>query len=139
MVVPAHVTHTLPHGNKTRLLCTIDRRFTFQCGLNPVGDGNYYIILNSRNLKKMGLLVGQTIHFGICPDPDPLGAPIPEALAELLAQDEATNHAFQQLTPGRKRTIIHSVGRYRNIDKLISTALALIHQPTKAQSRKKGA
>jgi hypothetical protein len=63
---------------------------------------------------------------------------MPEALVELLQQDEVTNKLFQQLTMGRKRYIIHAVSRYRNVDKLISTALSLILQPATARGKKKG-
>jgi len=138
VIVPAYGVGTLPEGKKTRLLCTVDGKFTFQCGLNHLGDGNFYIILSTRNLKSMELVPGQTIHFGLQPDPDPLGVAMPEALAELLQQDEVAHKLFEQLTMGRKRYIIHAVSRYRNVDKLISTALSLIHQPATARGKKKG-
>ena len=37
----------------TRLVCMIDSKVSFSCGLNHIGDGNYFIIVASKHLKKL--------------------------------------------------------------------------------------
>ncbi len=52
---------------------------------------------------------------------NPLGVEIPEVLEAFLAQDEDGKSIFDQLTDGRKRTLIFSILRIKNFDKQVQT------------------
>jgi len=45
LTVSAEVVNQFKNKRQTRFLCTLDEKLTFQCGLNHLGDGNFFIIL----------------------------------------------------------------------------------------------
>lgn len=123
LVVPATAVQTFPKPREVRFVCTIDKQFTIQCGLNHLGDGNYFVIVSSKQMKVMGKQVGETVRFTLQQDPDPLGVPMPEVLEALLEQDEALKAQFGALTMGKKRMVIHAMNRVKDLDKQINTAI----------------
>ena len=100
----------------TRLVCTIEDQLTFRCGLNHYGDGNYYIIVAQKNLKKLEKDKGDTVDFLLEVDPDQLGVDVPEILTVLLDQDPDLKATYDKLKDSRKRTLIHSFNRIKDID-----------------------
>lgn len=115
-----------PEGKKTRLLCTLNGQLTFQCGLNHLGDGDFFIIIGSRYMKSLKLKAGDKVDYLLQPDPDPLGVPMPEVLEALLEQDAELKERFDGLTMGKKRFVIHSIARIKNIDLQVQRAIESI-------------
>ncbi|MEM9987726.1 MAG: DUF1905 domain-containing protein, partial [Bacteroidota bacterium] len=81
----ASLVETFPQQRKTRLLCTLDQDLTYPCGLNHLGDGNFFLIISGKNLKKVGKSLGDTLWVELDEDPNPLGVEVPEVLEVLLA------------------------------------------------------
>ena len=125
----AEVVNQFPHQRAIRLVCTLDGKLSISCGLNHLGDGNFFIIIASRHLKILDKTEGDMVSFALAEDPNPLGVAVPEVLEALLAQDEAANERYGQLTDGRKRTLIHTLNKVKDIDKQVHTALAFLNQP----------
>ena len=107
----------------TRLVCTINDALSYSCGLNHLGDGNFFIILSNKNLKKLGLELGDEFSFYIEEDPNPLGVAIPEVLEVLLAQDPAAKKIFEAITDGKKRSLIYTIARVKDIDKQVRSIM----------------
>ncbi len=124
--VDASTVKQMSNGKATRLICTIDEIVTFQCGLNHMGDGNFYIILSTKNFKKLKKNVGDPITYELKEDPNPLGVEEPEVLLVLLDQDEQAKGIYENMTDGRKRTLIHSILRVKNIDKKVEMILEFL-------------
>ena len=112
-----------------RLKCSIDNKVTFSCGLNHLGDGNYFIIVAARNFKLLEKQPGDLVAFQIFEDPNPLGVAIPEVLEVLLEQDEEAKNLYNQLTDGKKRSLIHSINRVKDIDKQVQKILIFLNEP----------
>ena len=108
---------------------------TFQCGLNHLGDGNFFIILGSKNLKAANKKLGDTLYFTLHEDPNPLGVEMPEVLEALLEQGDDLIAIFKKLSLGKKRHVIHSINKIKDIEKQISTAIRVIHEQTKPRRR----
>lgn len=136
--VPAAWVHQFENKRNTRLLCTLEGQLTFACGLNHLGDGDYYIILSRKNLQTIGKLPGDTVAFVLQEDPNPLGVAMPEVLEVLLAQDESLHHAFSQLSLGKKRSVIHTLNKIKDLDKKIQKALQLIPEEARPKKKKAG-
>ncbi|MGC6478796.1 MAG: DUF1905 domain-containing protein [Flavobacteriaceae bacterium] len=81
--VPAAYVQKLFRQRKTRLLCTLDQDLTYRCGLNHLGNGDFYIILSQKNLKDLGKQLGSHVRVFLEEDPNPLGVEIPEVLVVL--------------------------------------------------------
>ena len=127
----AEVVNEFPQQRATRLVCTLDGRLSFGCGLNHLGDGNFFIIIASRHLKTLAKTDGDRVTVALAEDPNPLGVAVPDVLDALLTQDEAANQRYQQLTDGKKRSLIHRINKLKDIDKQVHTALALLNGPTR--------
>lgn len=101
---------------KTRLVCEIDNLVKYSCGLNHLGDGNYFLIVATKYLKKLKKELGDRVYFKIYEDPNPLGVEIPEVLQALIEQDEEVKNAFEKYTDGKKRSLIYTIHKIKNID-----------------------
>ncbi|MGD1893613.1 MAG: YdeI/OmpD-associated family protein [Cyclobacteriaceae bacterium] len=135
LTIPAEFVNRLEQKRYTRFICTIEENVTFQCGLNHLGDGNFFIILGSKNLKAANKKLGNTLHFTLQKDPNPLGVAMPEVLEALLEQDDTLKAIFEKLSMGKKRHVIHSINKIKDIDKQINAAIRVIHEQTKPRKR----
>lgn len=132
----ATVVDQFPNKRKTRFLCTLDGQLTYQCGLNHLGDGNFFIIVSGKNLKSIGKSLGDKVSFELQEDPNPLGVEMPEVLEVLLSQDEQLNSKFENLSMGNKRHVIHSIIKIKDIDLQIAKAAETIELQSIPRSRR---
>lgn len=115
LFVDKKVVASLPKQKKTRLRCTLND-YTFPCGLNPLGEGNFFIILGKEKMTKSETQIGDEVQFSIVEDPNPLGVEMPEVLQVFLSQDPMAKKAFNVLTDGKKRSLIFSLYKTKNLD-----------------------
>jgi hypothetical protein len=134
--IDAVIINQYKNKRHTRFLCTLDNRLTFQCGLNHLGDGNFYIILSGKNLNTIGKTLGESILFELNEDPNPLGVDMPEVLEVVLEQYEGLKSIFESLTLGKKRNVIHSINRIKDIDKKIQKTISIINDSSKPRLKK---
>ncbi|MEM6963602.1 MAG: DUF1905 domain-containing protein [Bacteroidota bacterium] len=120
---------------KTRLVCTVDEKVSYSCGLNHLGDGNFFIIFSNARLKKLGKQLGDKVKIEIKEDPNPLGVEVPEVLAVLLAQDEIAKGIYDRMTDGKKRSLIFSIQKIKDIDRQVQMSLDFLEK--EAQKIKK--
>lgn len=113
---------------KTRLVCRVENQVEFSCGLNHLGDGNFFIILAGRHLKALGRALGDELQFEIYEDPNPLGVAMPEVLEVLLAQDEEARQTFEAMTDGKKRSLIYAISRVKDLDKQIARSQKILQE-----------
>ncbi len=137
LTLDADIVNQFERKRATRLLCTLDDKLTIACGLNHLGDGNFFIIVATKYMKKIGRKVGDVITFEITEDPNPLGVEIPEVLTVLLEQDEDAKNIFDQLTDGKKRSLIYTIMRTKNIDKQVETVLEFLEKEWEKIQKKK--
>jgi len=136
ITISADIVNQFKNKRLTRFLCTIDKKLTFQCGLNHLGDGNFFIILGSKNLKAIDKQLGDKIYFELAEDPNPLGVDMPEVLEAVLEQDEELKTTFNSLTLGKKRNVIHSINKIKDIDKQIQKTIQIINDSTKPRPKR---
>lgn len=117
--VDAEIIDQYEKKRHTRLVCTIDEQVSYSCGLNHLGDGNYFIIVATKWLKKLKKELGDTVNFEIGEDPNPLGVAVPEVLSVYLGQDEWGQGIWERITDGKKRSLIYSIAKLKNIDRQI--------------------
>lgn len=127
--VDAAIVNRFEKKHLTRIICNIDNKLSFQCGFNHLGDGNFFIIVSTKNLKMIGRDAGAVVPFEIKEDPNPLGIDIPETIEILLEQDKELSDKFSKLTDGKKRSIIVQTSKIKDIDKQISKTIELINHP----------
>ena len=119
LTIEADIINQFERKRHTRLVCHLDEKISYQCGLNHLGDGNFFIIIAGKYLEQLGKKVGSFVHFKIEEDPNPLGVDVPEVLTVLLAQDESLSEIYDKITDGKKRALIFSIIKIKDIDKQV--------------------
>ncbi len=110
----------------TKMVCKIDNKVSYRCGLNHLGDGNFYVIVAGKYLKKLNKELGEEVDFLIEEDPDQLGVEIPEVLTVFLDQDQESKATYDKLTDGKKRSLIYSFNKIKDIDKQVKIIMDFI-------------
>ncbi len=128
LTVDAKTVDKLEKKRATRLICNIDKKVNFSCGLNHLGDGNYFIILATRHLKSLDKKLGDFVTFDITEDSNPLGVEIPEVLAAVITQDKGLKQIFDKLTDGKKRSLIFTITKIKDVDKQISKINSFLNE-----------
>ncbi len=126
IVVPApHATPFLD-GKDRRVVCTLNGSLEFQCALMPKGDGHFFININKKNRDKLKLQLGSQVEVSLRKDESEYGLPMPEELAEMLAQDDEGNQLFHALTPGKQRNLLYIAGQPKTSDTRLKRAVVLV-------------
>ena len=133
LTINSEIVNQFANKRHTRLICTLENKLSFQCGLNHLGDGNYFIILSSKILEMIEKQLNDKIIFSINIDPNPLGVDMPEVLESLLEQDNNLKEKFEKLTLGKQRNIIHQMNKIKNFDLQIKKTIELINNANKLE------
>ena len=119
--IEAEIIDQFERKRHTRLVCHLDNKINFQCGLNHLGDGNFFIIVAGKYLEQLGKQLGSVVSFKIEEDPNPLGVEVPEVLTVLLDQDENLKAVYYKITDGKKRALIFSILKVKDINKQVES------------------
>lgn len=111
---------------KKRLLCTVNKSITWQCGLVSLRGGDAYISINKKIMKQLGVALGDEVSVSLARDTSKYGMKMCEELKSLLAQDNDGNRRFHRLPPGKQRYIIYYVGLVKGSQLRVDRAIRLI-------------
>ena len=109
-----------------RLICTLNNKLKYPCGLQGIGDGTGWVGLSQARMKKLSVGKGDLVSVKLEPDPSRYGMPVAAELRELLHQDKQGKRRFDKQSPGKQRNIIHYVGVPRSTDRKLERALLII-------------
>ena len=125
--VPQLVADAMPVRDQTRrVVCVLNEKTEWQCALVPRGDGSFLITVNKKLQTSLGIKPGSPVRISLRPDDSEYGLPMPEELAELLAQDEEGHRLLHALTPGKLRTLLYIVGQPKTSDLRLHRAIAVV-------------
>ncbi|MCO5144454.1 MAG: YdeI/OmpD-associated family protein [Oligoflexia bacterium] len=124
--IPAKTVTLLGGRTNLRVMIRLNKEIEFHAGFMPLGKGESYIMLSKARMKPLGLQYGDTVDVEIKKDQSKYGLPMPEELQTVLDLDTEASTRFENLSAGKKRTIIHYVGNVKNTDKRIERALFLM-------------
>ena len=86
----------------------------------------YFININKAIRDKLKLREGMPVEAALRKDNSEYGLPMPEELAELLAQDEEGDQYFHALSAGKQRTLLYIVGQPKTSDTRLRRALVVV-------------
>ena len=125
---------TVPHdkgerfprkGGSRRVICTINRVESFPCALMPY-EGSFTIVINKERRKRLGIQPGDILQIEIAADESKYGMPMPAELEEVLKQDPEGRSIFDTMRPGQRRSMMHYIGKIKDIDRRIHCALIFV-------------
>lgn len=109
-----------------RVVCSLNEAVEYQCALLPRGDGSFLITVNKKIQTKLRLGIGSRVRVSLRKDESEYGLPMPEELAEVLAQDAEGHRCFHALSPGKLRTLLYIAGQPKNAELRIRRAIVIV-------------
>lgn len=106
-----------------RVIVSVNKTIEWQGGLVAFGNGLGYIALSKDRLNKLNATEGDTISVELQKDYSKYGHEFPEELKEVLHQDNQAKKRFDDLTPGKQRTIIYYILQNKTSEKRIEKSL----------------
>ena len=79
-------------------------------------------------MKKSNTQFGEEVQFVLEVDPNPLGIEEPEVLTVLLDQDPVAKKQYDQLTDGKKRSLIFGLLKTKNLDVQVQKILGFLEE-----------
>ena len=123
--LPENIIRKLPKG-RIRVKGTFNEA-PFALAVQNLKDGSRYFSVGAPLRRAAKMKLGDTVrvNFKIV-DADKLD--IPEELEAVLSQDDDARKAWQKLTTGYQRSLIHYVTSVKNVDSRIKRALDLLNR-----------
>ena len=125
LAIPQEKAKQFIEGDNRRIVCHVLGE-EIHSALMPKGDISF-IYLKKDLMKRNGLTEGDEVEILLEKDRSDYGIPIPASFQELLHQDEEGSRFFHELTKGKQRSLIHLVGKVKNVDSQLAKGLAIMH------------
>ena len=124
--VPQEIYQSFSEQKIKRVLMQINGSEKLHAGFMPEGEGNYFLMLSKDVLKKLKLVGTETVEVIIEKDTTRYGMPICEEMKELLELDPEGEAFFHKLTPGKIRSLLHFVNKFKSSDKRIEKSVIIL-------------
>ena len=124
--IPKEIGEQLIEEKDRRVIANVNKVLTIHSALMPKGEV-FSIYLKKQDMKKHGWVEGDMVRVTLEKDRSEYGIPIPEPFQVLLDQDQEGSKHFHSLTRGKQRSLIHIVGKVKNVDSQLSKGLAIMH------------
>ena len=132
--IPKEVGSHFIEAKDRRVVAHVNNVLTIHGALMPKGDV-YSIYLKKEDMKKHGWAEGDLVQLRLEKDASEYGMPIPESFQVLLDQDQEGSNHFHDLTKGKQRSLIHIVGKVKNVDSQLAKGLAIMHHLKEANGQ----
>ncbi|WP_425146294.1 YdeI/OmpD-associated family protein [Deinococcus sp.] len=107
--LPAELAQRLPVGaqGRCRAQGEIEEQ-PFEAAWQPAGDGRYFMMLSQELLRNAGAEVGDLVQvrFRLV---DASRVAVPDDLAAVFGRDPQVQAAWEHLTPGKRRGLVHQL------------------------------
>ena len=123
--LPRNIIRQLPEG-RVRVKGAFNAA-PFALAVQNLKDGSRYFSVGAPLRKAAKIKVGDTVKVSFrIVDADKLD--LPEELEAVLSQDDDAKKAWENLTTGYQRSLIHYITSVKNVDSRIKRALDLLNR-----------
>lgn len=110
-----------------RVLITVNHIEKWNAGIVALGDGMGYITISNARIKKLKLLLDDSIDVLIEKDNSEFGHEFPIELTEYFNQDEDAKNRFNLLKPSLQRYILYYINQVKSSEKKIERTILLMN------------
>ncbi|WP_299365625.1 YdeI/OmpD-associated family protein [Winogradskyella sp.] len=100
-----------------------DKTIEFYAALKREKSGQYRIYFSKAKQKALGIFVNDYFELQVFEDTSKYGVEMSEELEAVLLSDYDAYTVFEKLTPGRQRSIIYAISRYKSPQMRVDKAL----------------
>ena len=86
-------------------------------------QGRYLVTFGKRYQKELGVYPNDYFQLQLFEDNSKYGVEMPEELEAVLETDEEARSIFESFTPGKIRSVIYAISRYRNTQTRVDKSL----------------
>lgn len=108
-----------------RLKITLNNKLDLQLAMMASGEGFQFINMNKDVRNKLKLEEGDEVHVLLRADHSEYGIYVPDFFTLLCEQDPEANALFHALTPGKQRSLLHIIGKFKSEEKQLEKALVI--------------
>lgn len=108
-----------------RIVCTINKTYTFHCAMIPKNPF-HYIMINKDRISTLNLKINDEISVEIIADKSEYGIDISEEFQEVLLSDDEGKIWFEKLTPGKQRSLIYLINKIKNPQTRINKSFVIL-------------
>ncbi|WP_299123848.1 YdeI/OmpD-associated family protein [uncultured Winogradskyella sp.] len=122
-----YISNFIANNHKRiRVKTTFEGKYIeFYAALKREKSGIYRIYFSRAKQKELGVFMNDYFMLQIFEDTSKYGVEIAEELEAVLLSDYEAYTIFENLTPGRKRSIIYTVSRYKSAQTRVDKALII--------------
>ncbi|RNC86937.1 MAG: hypothetical protein ED556_05805 [Winogradskyella sp.] len=102
-----------------------EKQIEFQAALKKEKTGLFRIYFSRGKQKELGVFINDYFELQLFEDTSKYGVELSEELEAVLLSDYEAYTIFENLTAGKKRSIIYAVSRYKSSQTRIDKALLL--------------
>jgi len=102
-----------------------DQNIEFHAALKREKSGLYRIYFSKGKQKELGVFMNDYFKLQIFEDTSKYGVEMSEELEAVLLSDFEAYSIFENLTPGKQRSIIYAISRYKSPQMRVDKALIL--------------
>lgn len=122
--IPESVAKKFSNGKDKRIIAKFNNQIEHHCAIMFSQEGPF-IMINKSLVKKIKIEIGERVEIEITKDTSEYGMPISEEFEAVILGDDAVFPFFDQLTPGKKRNLIHLVNKIKSPDIKINRSMAI--------------
>lgn len=132
--VPDDIAASLIEGSHRRVICHLNGEFKWPAALMK-SEHYWFILVNKTVIHKLELHTGSTCNVMLEKDLSTYGHEMTEEMSVMLDQDEEGRHWFEQLTPGKQRSLIYLASQVKNSDSRLRKAMAIVEHLKEAKGQ----
>jgi hypothetical protein len=101
------------------------KQVSYHGALIPKKNGIVTMYFSNEKQKLLGIFMNDYFNMQLFEDESKYGVEMPEELDAVLLSDHEAYTIFETLTPGRQRSIIYTIKRYKSTQTRVDKALIL--------------
>ena len=101
------------------------KKIEFYAALKKEKSGLFRIYFSKAKQKELGIFMNDYFTLQVFEDTSKYGVEVSEELEAVLLSDYEAYTIFENLTPGRQRSIIYTISRYKSSQTRVDKALIL--------------
>ncbi|BAO76775.1 YdeI/OmpD-associated family protein [Winogradskyella sp. PG-2] len=102
-----------------------NQHIEFYAALKKEKTGLFQIYFSKNKQKELGIFMNDYFTLQVFEDTSKYGVDMSEELEAVLMSDYEACTIFESLTPGRKRSIIYTISRYKSAQMRVNKALLI--------------
>lgn len=121
----AHISEFINHKRVKVVASFEDKTIAFYAALQPFKNEGYTIMFSKAKQKQLGVFMNDYFTLQLFEDTSKYGVEMSSELEAVLLSDHDAFTIFENLTPGRQRSIIYTIARYKSPQMRIDKSILL--------------